>query len=159
MLNLLFLCTGNSCRSIMAEGILNHHGKGKYRAFSAGSFPSGKVHPMSLSTLNRHGMKADGYESKSWDAFQNLDALDIVITVCDNAAGETCPIFPGKPVKAHWGAPDPAHFEGTPAEIEAEFDRVFGILERRIKALVALNADGMDKSELQKYLNEIGKLS
>ncbi len=159
MLNLLFLCTGNSCRSIMAEGILNHHGKGKYRAFSAGSFPSGKVHPMSLATLERHGMQSYGYESKSWDIFQNLEALNIVITVCDNAAGETCPIFPGAPIKAHWGAPDPAHFEGTTDEIEAEFDRVFDILERRIKALIALNAENMDKDKLQKHLNEIGKLS
>jgi arsenate reductase len=142
----------------MAEGILNHHGKGKFRAFSAGSFPSGKVHPMSLATLERHGMRSFGYESKSWDVFQNLAALDIVITVCDNAAGETCPIFPGAPVKAHWGAPDPAHFEGTQAEIEAEFDRVFGILERRIKALVALSIEGMDKKELQKALNEIGTI-
>lgn len=158
MKNVLFLCTGNSCRSIMAEGILNHHGKGKFRAFSAGSFPSGKVHPMSLTTLERHGMQSYGYESKSWDVFQNLEALDIVIAVCDNAAGETCPIFPGTPVKAHWGAPDPAHFQGTQAEIEAEFDRVFGILEKRIKALVTLPLEGIDKKTLQQKLNEIGNL-
>ncbi len=142
----------------MAEGILNHHGKGKFCAFSAGSFPSGSVHPMSLTTLERHGMRAVGYESKSWDIFQNLDAIDIVITVCDNAANETCPIFPGKPLKAHWGAPDPAHFEGTAAEIEAEFDRVFGILERRIQALIALPIETIDKNELQQKLNDIGKL-
>lgn len=156
MLNVLFLCTGNSCRSIMAEGLLNHYGQGKFRAFSAGSFPTGKVHPASLTTLARHGMKSLGYESKSWDIFKNLVELNIVITVCDSAAGEQCPIFPGNPVKAHWGVTDPAHFQGTPAEIEAEFDRVFGILERRIKALVALPV--MDGSELRRKLNEISEI-
>lgn len=155
MQNVLFLCTGNSCRSIMAEGILNYYGKGKYRAFSAGSFPSGKVHPMSLSTLQRHGMPWLGYESKSWDVFTDLVDLHIVITVCDNAAGEICPIFPGAPIKAHWGAPDPAHFQGTPQEIELEFDRVFGILERRIKALVALPIEFANK---EAKLHEIGEL-
>ncbi len=154
MLNVLFLCTGNSCRSIMAEGILNHYGKGKFKAFSAGSFPSGRVHPKSLETLSRHGMKALGYESKSWDVFKDLVALDIVITVCDNAAGEVCPVFMGSPIKAHWGAPDPAHFEGTEAEINAEFDRVFGILERRIKALITIPDYTIDAESL----NQIGKL-
>jgi arsenate reductase len=158
MKNVLFLCTGNSCRSIMAEGLLNHYGKGKFRAFSAGSFPTGKVHPMSLEMLKRHGMSAFGYESKSWDVFKNLHELDIVITVCDNAAGEVCPIFPGAPVKAHWGAPDPAHFEGTPEAVESEFDRVFAILERRVKALVALPVETMDKEELRQQLNAIGEL-
>lgn len=157
MLNVLFLCTGNSCRSIMAEGLLNHYGQGKFRAFSAGSFPTGKVHPASLATLARHGMKALGYESKSWDIFKNLVELNIVITVCDNAAGEQCPMFPGDPIKAHWGVPDPAHFQGTQAEIEAEFDRVFGILERRIKALVALPV--IDGGELRRKLNEIGEIA
>lgn len=157
MLNVLFLCTGNSCRSIMAEGLLNHYSQGKFRAFSAGSFPTGRVHPASLATLARHGMKALGYESKSWDIFKNLVELNIVITVCDNAAGEQCPIFPGDPIKAHWGVPDPAHFQGTPAEIEAEFDRVFCILERRIKALVALPV--MDGGELRRKLNEIGEIA
>jgi len=149
MLNVLFLCTGNSCRSIMAEGLLHHYGKGKFRAFSAGSFPSGKIHPMGLATLQRHGMSSLGYESKSWDVFRDLVDLDIVITVCDNAAGEVCPVFPGHPIKSHWGAPDPAHFHGTPAEIEAEFDRVFGILERRIKALAALPVDAITAEELR----------
>lgn len=157
MLNILFLCTGNSCRSIMAEGLLNHYGQGKFRAFSAGSFPTGKVHPASLATLARQGLKALGYESKSWDIFKNLVELNIVITVCDNAVGEQCPIFPGNPVKAHWGVPDPAHFQGTQAEVEAEFDSVFGILERRIKALVALPV--MDGGELRRKLNEIGEIA
>lgn len=158
LLNVLFLCTGNSCRSIMAEGILNHYGNGRFKAFSAGSFPSGKVHPKSLETLKRHGMQSSGYESKSWDVFKDLVTLDIVITVCDNAAGEVCPIFHGTPVKAHWGAPDPAHFEGTEAEINAEFDRVFGILERRIEAMVTLSIDNMDKNDLVENLNKIGNI-
>ncbi len=158
MLNVLFLCTGNSCRSIMAEGILNHYGKGKFKAFSAGSFPSGKVHPKSLETLKCHGMQSLGYESKSWDVFKYLVELNIVITVCNDAAGEVCPFFPGSPVKAHWGAPDPAYFEGTEDETNAEFDRVFGILERRIKTLVALPTKNMDKAKLIEDLNKIGKL-
>lgn len=155
MKNVLFLCTGNSCRSILAEGLLKHHGKDRFRSFSAGSFPTGKVHPMSLETLKRHGINHLGFESKVWDIFKDLD-LDIVITVCDNAAGETCPIFPGNPVKGHWSTPDPAHFHGTAQEIEAEFDRVFGILERRVKSIVALPVEDMDRDKLRNCLNEIG---
>ncbi len=159
MKNVLFLCTGNSCRSVMTEGLLKHHGKGKFRSFSAGSFPTGKIHPMSLATLERHGISRLGYESKSWDVFKDVAMdIDIVITVCDNAAGETCPIFPGNPVKVHWGVPDPAHFQGTPTEIEAEFDRVFGILECRVKALVELPVNSMDKAALITCLNEIGHI-
>ncbi len=159
MKNVLILCTGNSCRSIMAEGLLKHYGKGKFRAFSAGSIPAGTVHPLSLATLERHGMSPLGYESKSWDVFTDIAMdIDIVITVCDNAAGETCPIFPGNPVKAHWGAPDPAHFPGTPAEVEAEFDRVFAILERRIKVLVTLQMEGAEKEYLRALLMEIGRI-
>ena len=156
MKNVLFLCTGNSCRSIMAEGLLKHHGKGRFRSFSAGSSPTGKVHPMSLETLRRHGLDHQGFTSKTWDTFKGQD-FDIVITVCDNAAGETCPIFPGNPVKGHWSIPDPAHFQGTPEEVEAEFDRVFGILERRIKAMVELPVETMDHDELRRRLNAIGE--
>jgi arsenate reductase len=158
MKNVLFLCTGNSCRSILAEGLLKHHGKGRFRSFSAGSHPTGRVHPMSLETLRRHGINHLGFESKVWDVFKGLD-LDIVITVCDNAAGETCPIFPGNPVKGHWSTPDPAHFKGTPAEIEAEFDRVFWILERRVKAIVDLPVEELDRDELRKKLEDIGRLA
>lgn len=159
MKNILFLCTGNSCRSVMAEGLLKHHGKGRFRSFSAGSFPAGKVHPMSLATLERHGIGPLGYESKSWEAFKDVGMdVDIVITVCNNAAGETCPLFPGNPVKAHWGVPDPARFHGTPAAIEAEFERVFGVLERRVRALVALPVEHMDKAALGDKLGEIGKI-
>jgi arsenate reductase len=155
MLNVLFLCTGNSCRSIMAEGLLKELGKGKFCSFSAGSFPTGKVHPMSLATLQRHGIPSLGFESKSWDVFQDLTELHIVITVCDNAADEVCPIFPGNPVKAHWGTPDPAHFKGTPAEIEAEFDRVYGILERRIKTLVALPVEKLEGDNLRNAISRL----
>lgn len=156
MKNVLFLCTGNSCRSIMAEGLLNHLGKGKYRGFSAGSNPTGKVHPMSLATLKKHGIRDYGYESKSWDAFVNLEALDIVITVCDNAAGEVCPIFPGNPLKAHWGVPDSAHFTGTPEAVSAEFDRVFNMLKVKIETLVSLPE--MSRKELTANLRNIGNL-
>ncbi len=156
MQNILVLCTGNSCRSIMAEGLLNHYGKGMYHAFSAGSKPTGIVHPMSLATLQANGISADGYRSKSWDEFRQ-QALDIVITVCDNAAGETCPLFFGAPVKAHWGVPDPAHFEGTEAAIKAEFQRVFDILALRVMALLALPVN-LDRVVLSAKLSEIGKL-
>ncbi len=156
MLNVLFLCTGNSCRSIMAEGLLKELGKGRFGSFSAGSFPIGKVHPVSLTTLQRHGISPLGYESKSWDIFKDCTEFHIVITVCNNAAGEVCPIFPGNPIKAHWGTPDPAHFQGAPEEIEAEFDRVYGILERRIKALVALPIEKLKDDDLK---NAIGQLA
>lgn len=156
MLKVLVLCTGNSCRSVMAEGLLNHHGKDKLLAFSAGSVPTGNVHPVSLATLKRHGMSDQGYRSKSWDEFKDRP-IDILITVCDNAAGEVCPIFPGKPIKAHWGVPDPGHFQGIPAEIEAEFDRIFAMLEKRVKAFLCLPLAQMDKTELQQKLNDIGR--
>lgn len=158
MLNVLFLCTGNSCRSIMAEGLLNHYAMGKFRAFSAGSFPTGKVHPMSIATLKRHGISEQGYRSKSLNEFTDQQ-IDILITVCDNAAGEICPIFHGSPIKTHWGVPDPAHFQGTIAEIEVEFDRVFSMLEYRIKIFLALPLENMGTDELKLKLNEIGKIT
>lgn len=140
----------------MAEGILNHHGGGRFRALSAGSFPTGEINPASLATLKKHGMTSQGYESKSWDRFVGQGEINIVITVCDNAAGEVCPIFPGAPVKAHWGVPDPAHFIGTQPEIDAEFERVFTMLEQRIAALVDLPTETMDKATLVQNLNRIG---
>ncbi len=162
MLNILVLCIRNSCRSVMAEGIFNHYGKDKILAFSAGIFPVGKVHPMSLAILKRHGMNDQGYRSKSLNEFTSNNnfnqPIDILITVCDNAVGEVCPIFPSKTIKTHWGVPDPAHFQGTPAEIEAEFDRVFSILDRRIKAFFSLQLEQMSKDDLQKKLNEIGSI-
>ena len=156
MLNVLFLCTGNSCRSIMAEALLNHYGKGRFRALSAGSHPTGEVNPMSLSTLKAHGINTDGFHSKSWDELGS-ETINAVITVCDNAAGESCPLFLGAPVKAQWGVSDPAHFQGTEAEIKAEFERVFGILAVRVKAMIEL-PDNLDKVTFTAKLNEIGKL-
>ena len=138
MKRVLFLCTGNSCRSIMAEGILSRYGIGKYQTHSAGSFPTGKVHPMTLETLKANGIELGKPRSKSWDEFKDKQ-IDLLITVCDNAAGEVCPIFPGKPAKLHWNIPDPAHFEGTAAEIKEEFQCVFEMLEGCIKALVESN--------------------
>lgn len=157
MKNVLILCTGNSCRSVMAEGLLRHLGRGRFQANSAGSRPTGQIHPHSLATLRRHGMDDSGFASKSWETFRQVP-LDIVITVCDSAAGETCPVFPGAPVKAHWGVPDPAHFEGTQAEIAAEFDRVFGILEKRVRALVDLPVESMNREQLQERLEAIGHI-
>lgn len=157
MYSILVLCTGNSCRSIMAEAIFNHLGAGRVRAYSAGSQPTGAVHPQSLATLERHGIPAAGYRSKSWDEFSETP-LNLVITVCDNAAGETCPIFFGAPLKAHWGAPDPAHAQGTEAEIHTEFDRVFLLLKQRIEAFLALPFEEMDKVDLTTELQRIGQL-
>jgi protein-tyrosine-phosphatase len=141
--NVLFLCTGNSARSILAEAILNKEGAGRFRAFSAGSHPKGAVHPAALKLLAELGLPTDGYRSKSWDEFAAPGAppLDLIVTVCDNAAGETCPIWPGKPARAHWGIPDPAAVEG-PAQRDA-FLAAYRSLEGRIGELVATEtADG-----------------
>lgn len=156
MKHVLFLCTGNSCRSIMAEGLLNHIGEGKFKAYSAGSHPSGVVHPTSLATLKAHGMNAEGYRSKSWDELSSQN-FDVVITVCDNAAGEVCPVFFGAPLKAHWGVPDPAHAQGTEAEKQAVFNAVFEQLRTRIRAFVAL-PENLDRAAFAKALSDIGKL-
>lgn len=139
----------------MAEGLLGHYGKGKFQAFSAGSNPTGRVHPVSLKTLEAKGINTDRFYSKSWDELEG-QKIDIVITVCDNAAGESCPVFLGKAMKTHWGVEDPAHFKGSDTKIAAEFKRVCEILERRIKALCAMNIASISKEELQNKLNEIG---
>ena len=130
----LVLCTGNSCRSVMAEALINHIGRGRYQAWSAGSFPTGHAHPKSIETLERHGIDPGQPRSKSWDEFAT-HPLDLVITVCDQAAGESCPIFPGKPKKLHWSTPDPAKAKGTAAEIEAAFDAAYFMLKERIEDL------------------------
>lgn len=155
MKTVLFLCTGNSCRSIMAEALLAHYGAGKFRSLSAGSFPTGEVHPMSLATLKKRGIATKGYRSKSWDEFAG-EVIDIVITVCDNAAGESCPLFPGSPLKAHWGVPDPAKFEGTQKEIAEEFLRIFHVFERRVQMLIHLPLETMDADTLKEKLTLIG---
>ncbi len=155
--SVLFLCTGNSCRSIMAEALLSHHGGESFIANSAGSFPTGEVHSKSLQTLEQKGVNGDGYRSKSWDEFIDKK-IDIVITVCDSAAGESCPIFPGKPLKAHWGVPDPAKFTGSEQDIAAEFLTVCNVLERRIKALTEMDIENADDNYVQKTLREISEI-
>ncbi len=132
VLKVLFLCTGNSCRSIMAERLLNHLGKGHYKGFSAGSFPTGEVHPKSIETLKRHGIDFRQPRSKSWNEFSDT-TFDLVITVCDQAVGEICPIFPGQPKKLHWSTPDPAKATGTEDEINIVFDDAFNFLKNRIE--------------------------
>ncbi len=134
-IQVLVLCTGNSCRSVMAEALINHLGKGKYEAVSAGSFPAGYVHPKSIETLKSHGINPGSPRSKSWDEF-STQSFDLVITVCDQAAGESCPLFPGKPKKLHWSTPDPAKAIGTDAEVEAAFDVAFFMLKIRVEDLI-----------------------
>src|SRR5262249_31584467 len=131
VLNVLFLCTGNSARSILAESLMNHWGKGRFRGFSAGSFPKGTVHPLALDLLPRLGLRTEGLRSRSWDEFAEPDApqMDFVITVCDQAAGETCPVWPGHPVAAHWGVPDPAAASGRESERRQAFQDAFDALE------------------------------
>ncbi len=157
--NVLFLCTGNSARSIMAEAILSRFGAGKFNAFSAGSQPKGEVHPHALRLLQRLNFKTEGFRSKSWDEFARPDApqLDFVFTVCDNAAGEVCPVWPGQPMTAHWGVPDPAAAEGGDVEIAQAFADAYGRLSNRISVFVALPFEGLDRLSLQRRLDSIGR--
>ena len=135
MLNILVVCTGNSCRSIMLEGLLNHYGKDYFQAYSAGSNPAGYVHPMSIKTLEKAGIALSNYKSQSWDEFSGIN-FDLVITVCDNAAGEACPVYLSSAPKLHWGVEDPAKFQGSEKEIENEFQRIFSILAKRTHAMI-----------------------
>ena len=157
--NVLFLCTGNSARSIMAECIMNREGARKFRAFSAGSHPSGSINPMALNLLKKLNYPTGELRSKSWEEFSQPGApeLDFVFTVCDNAAGEVCPLWPGQPMTAHWGVPDPAAFEGSVAEKAVFTADVFRMLERRIGIFCSLPIKSIDKLALQKRLDEIGK--
>jgi arsenate reductase len=157
--NVLFLCTGNSARSIVAESILNEIGKGRFRAFSAGSHPGGKVNPLVLEYLERQRMPTAGARSKSWDDFAVPGAprMDFVITVCDQAAGEVCPIWPGQPISAHWGVEDPARYMDDPARARAVIEDVFRILHRRVQLLVSLPLDKLDRASLQSAARDIGK--
>ena len=158
--NVLFLCTGNSARSIIAEAILNREGRGNFRAFSAGSQPKGEVHPYTLDLLRRLNFDVSGFRSKSWNEFAGTDKvvpLDFVFTVCDNAAGEACPFWPGQPMTAHWGVPDPAAATGSEAEIRLAFADTFRMLSNRISAFVSLPLRWLDKLTLQRQLDSIGK--
>jgi arsenate reductase len=157
--NVLFLCTGNSARSIMAEALLAHWGKGRFHAFSAGSHPKGQVHPLALETLRRMHMPTTEARSKSWDEFATPDAppLDFVFTVCDNAAREVCPIWPGQPMTAHWGIADPAAAEGTDDEKLRAFHVAFRELDARIKIFSSLHLEKLDRLSLQRRLDDIGQ--
>lgn len=160
--NVLFLCTGNSARSILAEAILNRIGRGRFKAFSAGSMPTGKVNPHALDLLEKLGHPTAGLRSKPWDEFSRAthpDApdLDFVFTVCDNAAGEVCPVWPGQPMTAHWGLPDPAALEGTPAEIGLAFADTYRMLQNRIQLFIDLPMASLDRMSLQRRVEEIGK--
>jgi arsenate reductase (thioredoxin) len=157
--NVLFLCTGNSARSVMAEVLLNRAGQGHFRAFSAGSQPKGKVHPYTLDLLRKLHFDVSGLRSKSWLEFSQPDSpkLDFVFTVCDNAAGETCPVWPGQPMTAHWGVPDPAAATGTEAEIRYAFADALRMLTNRINIFVSLPLEKLDRLSLQKKLEEIGR--
>ncbi|MEX0628376.1 MAG: arsenate reductase ArsC [Cucumibacter sp.] len=158
-LNVLFLCTGNSARSIMAEAILNRERKGKFQGFSAGSYPKGEVNPHALALLKRLNYDTSHARSKSWDEFGEPFApkMDFVFTVCDIAAAETCPIWPGQPMTAHWGVPDPALAEGTQAEKELAFADAYRMLSNRISIFASLPFNRLDKLKLQKHLDAIGK--
>lgn len=158
--NVLFLCTGNTARSILAESILSRDGGGRFKAFSAGSHPKGVVNPFALKVLAAHGYPVDGYRSKSWDEFAAPGApkMDFVFTVCDAAAGEACPIWPGQPMTAHWGIEDPAAVEGTDVEKERAFNTAFRFMRNRIAAFVALPLNSLDGLSLKAKLGEIGRL-
>jgi len=156
--NVLFLCTGNSARSILAEAILNRDGGGRFRAFSAGSHPKGEVHPVALETLKTLDHPVTDLRSKSWDEFAapNAPKLDFVFTVCDNAAGEICPIWPGQPMTAHWGLPDPAALDGNGAEQHAAFYGTYRMLANRIGLFTSLPLESIDRLNLQRRLRNIG---
>jgi arsenate reductase len=157
--NVLFLCTGNSARSILAEALIDHWGQGRFKGYSAGSYPKGAVNPLALELLQQFGMPTDGMRSKSWDEFAAPGApvMDFVFTVCDQAAGEQCPVWPGHPITAHWGVPDPAGVEGKTALRMLAFRQAFSMLERRIKMFVDLR-QALDRKTMQAKVREIGRI-
>jgi protein-tyrosine-phosphatase len=158
-ISVLFLCTGNSARSILAECILDQTGQGRFRAYSAGSTPTGTVNPHTIKLLEKLGYRTDGLRSKSWDEFAGPQArvFDFIITVCDNAAGEVCPIWPGKPMRTHWGVPDPAGATGSAAEIALAFADAYRMLQNRIELLINLPLDKLDALSLKQRLDAIGQ--
>lgn len=158
--NVLFLCTGNSARSILAEGILRKDGAPHFNAFSAGSQPKGSVNPFALKVLESYGYPTDGFRSKTWDEFAVADApeMDFIFTVCDDAAGEACPVWLGHPANAHWGIKDPSHVEGTDLDKEAAFVTAFKYMRNRIRAFIALPIASLDRMALTAHLHDIGKM-
>jgi protein-tyrosine-phosphatase len=156
--NVLFLCTGNSARSILAEVLINRWGQGKFKGYSAGSHPKGEVYPLALELLRSRGLPTDGLSSKSWDEFARpgAPALDFVFTVCDNAAGEVCPIWPGQPMTAHWGVADPAAVEGSDADRRRAFLHAYNVLESRIKLFSCLPLRTLDRMRIQESIDNIG---
>lgn len=158
--NVLFLCTGNSARSVLAEAVLNHIGNGRFQAFSAGSTPKGQINPMTLTTLQEAGLPTDGLRSKSWDEFAGPDAprMDFVFTVCDSAAGETCPIWPGKPMTAHWGIEDPAAVTGPEFKQQQAFEDALRFMRNRIVAFINLPLESIDRMALSSKLRGIGAM-
>jgi arsenate reductase len=158
--NVLFLCTGNSARSILAEALIDHWGRGRFKGYSAGSFPRGEVHPLAVALLRRLQLPTAGLRSKSWDEFARLNApmMDFVFTVCDQAAGEVCPIWPGNPITAHWGVPDPAAVEGSEAVREEAFRQAYRALEARIKLFVTLPLDKLGRLAVKRDLDAIGRV-
>ena len=159
--NVLFLCTGNSARSVLAESIVNRRGNGKFRGFSAGSFPKGEVHPIALALLEQMQWPTSDLRSKSWDelAAPGAPRIDFIFTVCDNAAGEACPVWPGKPITAHWGVPDPAAVEGSDSEKWLAFRATLEALEKRIDAFMSLPIASLDGVRLKQRLDEIGRMA
>lgn len=158
MLNILILCTGNSCRSVLGEALINHLAGDRFKAFSAGSHPTGKVNANALATLARNGLPTEGYTSQSWDEFDGK-GIDIAITVCDQAAGETCPVYLNSAIRAHWGLPDPAHVTGTEEEITQVFQATYDALCTRIHKMIALPIEDMNATEITNALNLIGSQS
>lgn len=160
LINVLFLCTANSARSILAEGILMKRGEGRFRAFSAGSHPRGTPNPVALEVLREEGIDVSGLRSKSWDKFAGADApqMDFIFTVCDSAAGEACPLWVGHPTSAHWGIPDPAGIEGSPMEVKRAFIDAYRMLDRRISTFVALPFAALDAASLRNELRAIGRM-
>ncbi len=157
MKKFLVICTGNSCRSVMTEALINHYGQDRLQAFSAGSHPIGKINAGALATLKRNGLPTDGYRSQSWDEFE-AHQIDIAITVCDNAAGETCPVYLNSAIRAHWGVSDPGHVKGSESEIIQAFDETFDLLTFRVKRMLELPIETMKADHLENELNSIAQL-
>lgn len=158
--NILILCTGNSARSIMAEALINKMGEGRFRAYSAGSNPAGEVNPLALEKVQAINYPTDNLRSKSWDEFATSDApkMDFIITVCDNAAGEACPVWPGEPVSGHWEFEDPAAVQGTDEEKRHAFDKVFRLMMKRVRKFVSLPINSLDQAAIRRELINIGKI-